>query len=84
MFHLQNNSNECVSICYYSYTLKLNFISALSEQLYYATPTYNTIIHRISANIVKNIHKAVTNMDSIHMTYTSVRILKEILSVVWT
>jgi hypothetical protein len=72
LFHLQNNSNECVSICYYSYTLKLNFISALSEQLHYARPRINTIIHRISENIVKNIYKALINMDSFHMTCASV------------
>ena len=70
------NSKECVSICYYSYTLKLNFISALSEQLYYARPRINTIIHPMSENIVKNTHKALINMDSFHMAYASLRILE--------
>ena len=72
VLHLQNNSKECVSICYHSYTLKLNFISALSEQLYYARLTFNTIIHRISENIVKDIHQALINMYSFDMKHASV------------
>ena len=66
VFQLQNNSKECVSIWCYSYT----FISALSEQLYYARPSINIIILRISENILKNIHKDLTNTDSCHMTYS--------------
>jgi hypothetical protein len=74
----------CLSVCFIFKTsprnalafvttvIHYNFISALSEQLYYARPTINTIIHFISKNIVKNIHKALINMDSFLMTYASV------------
>jgi hypothetical protein len=51
MFHLQHNSTECVSICYYSYILKLNFVLALSEQLYRARSTFDNIIYRISEEL---------------------------------